>query len=90
MEVEDGGNTGWAAIATCHFTRLIFFFALCEMMEGTAAKPRFERLTPSRRITWIRTTRLLMGIHIHLPLPKDLLWGCRCGSPPYPLPICAA
>lgn len=26
MEVEDGGNTGWAAIATCHFTRLIFYF----------------------------------------------------------------
>lgn len=26
MEVEDGGNTGWAAIATCHFTRLIFFY----------------------------------------------------------------
>lgn len=55
MEVEDGGNTSWATIATCHFIRLsIFFFiylffAICEMMEGSAAteegKSRFERLT---------------------------------------------
>lgn len=54
MEVEDGGNTAWATIATCHFIPPSIFFlsfiAICELMEGTAAateegKSRFERLT---------------------------------------------
>lgn len=35
MEVEDGGNTGWAAIATCHFTRVIFFFFCALRNDGS-------------------------------------------------------
>lgn len=47
------GEWKWKMVATRVGPRLppatsleFFFFALCEMMEGTAAKPRFERLTP--------------------------------------------
>lgn len=80
MEVGDGGNTSWATIATCHFTRLSIFslhsFIFCNLWidgrRGSDGGRQVKIWTADtlRRITWIWTTRLLMGIHIHLPLRK--------------------
>lgn len=79
-EVEDGGNKCWATIATCHFIRLsISFFIFCNLWnDGRHASDGGRQVKiwtadTSQRITWIWTTRLLMGIHTHFPLPKALL-----------------